>query len=157
MDKDRVLEEIREAIELNKTVRQKNNDALCHAEYLLKKEDEYNRGLNDAWEFVQKLIYLPAGDRSKIFGNRVRDVFENMTIQEALAKLEAYEKSKDEIKAGDIVFNDNTMEEGVVTFIGNGDVFMLYNDGSCGMAKGNLTKTGRHIDISALLAEIEKE
>ncbi len=167
MEKDRVLAEIREAIELNRTVKQKNNDALSHAEYLLKKEDEYNRGLNDAWELAKK-ITLTVGDGG-IGENKLKElfdyssikrasywIFKEFTPQEALAKLEAYEKEQ-EIKVGDIVFNDSTMEEGVVTYIKDGEVFMLYNDGSCGNTDGTLTKTGKHIDISALLEKIGKE
>ena len=165
MEKDRVLAEIREAIELNRTVKQKNNDALSHAEYLLKREDEYNRGLNDAWELAKKIVLsesdggMSVKDFYSIFDKTMgdEDVLKKFTPQEALAKLESYEQSKKEIKVGDVVFNDDTMETGVVTLYENGDAFMLYNDGSCGKARGNLTKTGKHIDISALLEEIEEE
>lgn len=168
MEKDRVLAEIREAIELNRTVKQKNNDALSHAEYLLKRGDEYNRGLNNAWELAKKVGKYDGFKLREIFGlSECLDDFEEgespysevmkMTPQEALAKLEVYEKSKDEIKVGDIVFNDSTMEEGVVTYIKDDVVFMLYSDGSCGNTDGTLSKTGKHIDISSLLEEIGED
>jgi hypothetical protein len=49
---------MREAIEINKTVREKTNNALSAGIGLLEKHDgEYERGLNDAWEAFKKLEY----------------------------------------------------------------------------------------------------
>ena len=78
-------------------------------------ETEYNRGLNDAWELARKIACLPPkgynlGALDVIFG---RDwygaayILGNYTYQEALAKVEAYEKKKAEEAArpvrGDVV------------------------------------------------------
>lgn len=174
MEKDRVLEEIREAIELNRTVKQKNNDALSHAEYLLKREDEYNRGLNDAWELAKKIV-LTEGDGG-IGETKLKELFDYSSIkrasywifkeyapQEALAKLEAYEKSKKEVeekfKVGDIVtFEDGT--KGMVMDIDAVDNFAIFTDNGCieaWIGQERVTKTGKHIDISALLEEIGEE
>ena len=117
----------------------------------------YEKGLNDAWELAKKIVVdckdMTGKEFQDIFGYYLCEVFVNYTPQEALAKLEAYEKSK-EIKVGDIVYNDDTMEEGVVTHIDNDEVFMLYDDGSCGNTYGNLTKTGKHIDLTDLFKQI---
>lgn len=116
--------------------------------------EAYNKGLNDAWELAKKLWYNDAKTNDDIYGiEYFIDIANEYTPQEALAKLEAYEKAN-EIKVGDIVYNDDTMEEGVVTHIDNDEVFMLYDDGSCGNTYGNLTKTGKHIDIQSVLKQI---
>ena len=123
-------------------------------------ERYYEKGLNDAWELARKVSLdnyegaYSVKELKNIFGfNSLQDVFRHYSIQEALAKLEAYEKEQN-IKVGDIVYNDDTMEEGVVTHIDNGEIFMLYDDGSCGNTYGNLTKTGKHIDIQSILQQI---
>lgn len=128
-------------------------------------ERYYEKGLNDGrnevWELAKKIVLnqqyggLSIGELKKIFGfGSPTEILRRYTLQEALAKLEAYEKEQNEIKVGDIVYNDDTMEEGVVTHIDNDEVFMLYDDGSCGNTYGNLTKTGKHIDIQSVLKQI---
>lgn len=122
-----------------------------------------NDGRNEVWELVRRLYNTSLNEIKHIFGANdfkwdereiIEVIIKQNTPQEALAKLEAYEKEQNEIKVGDIVYNDNTMEEGVVTHIDNGEVFMLYDDGSCGNTYGNLTKTGKHIDIQSVLKQI---
>ena len=114
-----------------------------------------NEGRNEVWELANKIQGLDCNIREKIYGiYKMPVIFEKFTPQEALVKLEAYEKEQNEIKVGDIVYNDDTMEEGVVTHIDNDEVFMLYDDGSCGNTYGNLTKTGKHIDIQSVLKQI---
>ena len=122
-------------------------------------ERYYEKGLEDAWKLANNIAdTLTTSERAEIFGYvingiTVMDILRDFSPQEALAKLEAYEKEH-EIKVGDIVYNDDTMEEGVVTHIDNDEVFMLYDDGSCGNTYGNLTKTGKHIDIQSVLKQI---
>lgn len=118
-------------------------------------EKAYNKGLNDAWELARKIFTTDCATLQKVFGHSDEgQIIMTNEPQEALAKLEAYEKEQNEIKVGDIVYNDDTMEEGVVTHIDNDEVFMLYDDGSCGNTYGNLTKTGKHIDIQSVLEQI---
>lgn len=114
-----------------------------------------NEGRNEVWELARKIYEMKSKEFDEVFRDvHYVDVFYHFTPQEALAKLEAYEKEQNEIKVGDIVYNDDTMEEGVVTHIDNDEVFMLYDDGSCGNTYGNLTKTGKHIDIQSVLKQI---
>ena len=96
-----------------------------------------------------KELYRIKGFRSLVFDNNGLDFLE---------KIEDVEKEN--IKVGDIVYNDSTLEEGVITHIDHDEVFMLYSDGSCGLAEGNLTKTGKRFDVADVLnvlKEKEKE
>ena len=135
------------------------------------KRDEYNRGLNDAWELAKKIVLseIDGGMSAKEFYNIFdknmadEDVLKKFTPQEALAKLEAYEKSKKEVeekfKVGDIVtFEDGT--KGMVMDIDAVDNFAIFTDNGCieaWIGQERVTKTGKHIDISALLEEIGEE
>ena len=127
-------------------------------------EDAYNKGLNDAWELAKKLFgyscdtKLSCEDMKKIFGSACEmDILRNNTPQEALAKLEAYEKSKEAIKVGDVVELES--EKMLVTrIVGNDTMDVLASDGNVYYYSNMpFIKTGKHIDISAILAEIGKE
>ncbi len=134
-----------------------SNDELCFADEIVK---TYELGLNDAWNFAKNLIKTDHRQRNEIFGldnscNGIRDVYERFTPQEALAKIEAYEKEKAEIKVGDVVTRNANGFNGIVTSIKNGDANVMYDDGSTTVwSAKNLTKTGKHIDIEGLLRQI---
>lgn len=119
----------------------------------------YTDGLNDAWELVKHLYCdITCGELSRIFNldeinsfdDEMAKILKNYTPQEVFEKLT-------EIKVGDVVYNDDTMEEGIVTYIKDDEIYMLYDDGSSGLVKGNLTKTGKHIDIQKILKQIAGE
>ena len=127
----------------------------------------YEQGLADAWELAKK-IALPYGgnefmidtmfsasELESIFGSRCYDeVLSKFTAEEALAKIEAYEREKG-IKVGDVV---RTREDGfncIVTTICSENAYVMYDDGSCGEWKvDELIKTGKYIDIKGLLKQI---
>ncbi len=96
-------------------------------------EEAYNKGLNDAWELAQKL-WLPVRHGginvdivTKIFECDYFEIPKNFTPQEALAKIEAYEKEQAEIKVGDVVYADDEPEAlGVVTWISNKLVYIMW-------------------------------
>lgn len=127
--------------------------------------DQYSRtlGQQEAWDLAQRIVkeiddggYAP-NELQEIFDNPSHCVaIEVNTYAEAAAKVEAWEQGK-EIRVGDVVETDDGYI-GIVT-----DVSMNYVDGirSNGVAfsfsKKGCTKTGRHIDIGALLAEIGGE
>lgn len=128
-------------------------------------EAEYNRGLQDAWELA-KGLYL--GENQKYSDNQYEKIFgglglcyviNNYTPQEALAKLEAYEKERAEIKVGDVV-EDRCGKKVVVTRVSE-DKSIVECLGMGGYAHRydylSMTKTGKHIDIASLLAEIANE
>lgn len=159
MSNEEIVKEIDEATNLMTEAKVKMNIALNLARGVIMKgntvdTEAYNKGLNDAWELAKKLWHNDARTNDDIYGiEYFIDIANDYTPQEALAKLEAYEKEQN-IKVGDIVYNDDTMEEGVVTHIDNGEIFMLYDDGSCGNTYGNFTKTGKHIDLTDLFKQI---
>lgn len=91
-------------------------------------ETEYNRGLNDAWELAQRIacqwsIGYSIEELDEIFGNErigTASTMRNYTYQEALAKVEAYEKKKAEEAA--------KLEPGdVVKVIDNGNPYNTYH------------------------------
>lgn len=125
------------------------------AEYDTEKKG-YNRGLQDAWNAALKFSKMADSVREEVFDEcNSSCFFKNIPPQEALAKLEAYEKTQ-EIQVGDVVIC--SLLSGVVTCVDDERVFVLYDDGSCGeRRKSDLKKTGKHIHIHALLQEIGGE
>ena len=125
------------------------------AEDEIAKSEHYARGLSDAWELARKIYNTNIADIDKIFGvnGGFYEVMRDFTAEEALAKIDAYEREK-EIKVGDVVRVGNNY--GVVTWLKNGWASVLWDDGSThdDYKSKDLTKTGKHIDIEGLLKEI---
>ena len=150
--------EINNKYDLNVGVRF-DNDTLIYIQdkYLQKDEKTYSDGLNDAWELARKIENkLGSTILEPIFGSsRIADILDNFTPQEALAKIEAYEKSK-QIQIGDVVeFEAGTIA--VVTRIQEGYISVCFEDGGAMGFKESeydLKKTGRHIDILSILEQI---
>lgn len=121
----------------------------------------YSDGLNDAWELAKKVILatddggISLNDITEIFGSAYC-ALRDFTYEEALAKIEAYEKEK-EIEVGDVVKFEGLHEEkyGVVSVRRCGTVNGIRADGTpFSWNKNDCTKTGKHIDIESLLKEI---
>lgn len=129
------------------------------------KTEAYNKGLEDAWKLVQRLYNTAPKEIEQIFGtdNLIWDerefievIVKRNTPQEALAKLEAYEK--DTFKVGDIVQCklDNSITI-IVTNMCDDKTFNGINaNGSTfsGRYCCDWEKTGKHIDISSILEQI---
>ena len=125
------------------------------------KEMAYNKGLQDAWELARKISNLPQRmiyDIFQIEDAYLLDVFTDNTYQEALAKIEAYDKKQEKIKVGDVVEHKDgiksvvmdVLEEQIAVFTENGCIELWIN-------QGNVKKTGKHIDIESLLKQIGGE
>lgn len=142
-------------------------------------EDAYNAGLNDAWELAKKIaLSTNMVKTARIFIAKnicgieqirlLEDCFA-LTPQEALAKLEAYEKEQAEIKVGDVVrFKRHPSCEALITAISRGlngihlqtDDLGRIGEVNSGICRENIEKTGKHIDIQSILQQIatsEKE
>lgn len=71
-------------------------------------EDAYQRGINDAWDAARKIVRteghggISSDEVEKIFGSWHLDQVFNLSAQEAMAKLRAYEQ-RNRYKAGDVV------------------------------------------------------
>lgn len=97
-----------------------------------------------------------------IFGCDYDAVIHRYTPQEALAKFEPYRKEQAEIKVGDVV-ESNMLNPApnrlIVTKVYNETFEGVDSDGYV-YAEKNFKfwkKTGKHIDIASILAEIGKE
>lgn len=118
-------------------------------------DESYNKGLNDAWELVKKIVLseedggYSCEELENIFGYRSpASVLKVFTPQKSLAKVKAYEDERNEIKVGDVVKLKRASYESIVTRVAETSIFCLFKDGSCDnyINKENLVKTGRHFD-----------
>lgn len=125
-------------------------------------EKTYEDGLADAWKVLK---HIQSGELSS---KEIMDIWgmtdltfvncfaQKYTPQEALEILEAYEKSKS-IQVGDVIYADDEPDSfGVVTWINEKLVYVMWDDGSCGDETNidELHKTGRTVDIQHLLEQI---
>lgn len=130
--------------------------------------EAYNKGLedgrNEVWELANKLNNMTMQDIINIYGFCLcRDeVFEAITPQEALEKLEAYEKKQEKarqkIMVGDIVALEDGIK-GVVMDEDGVDNVVIFTENGCieaWMNKKYITKTGKHIDIQSVLEQIKE-
>lgn len=175
MDKERVIKNMRDAIEANKHIREQTNNALSQAIGLLEKHDgEYERGANDAWELAKRIGGHPVDggyDCDELYlrfeSYTTSDVFNDYTFQEALAKLKAYEKKKEEEaakpKLGNVVhifgLNGTFITDGVLVGITFDKYYILRK--SRGMVPEawdiesyEFEKTGEYVDIQGMLDKI---
>lgn len=157
-----IIKEIDEAIADFRGARAKVNEALTHARTALNKGDDteaYNKGLEAAWKLAKVIGDYTWQKNDEIFGcTNPWMVLRDYTPQEALEKIEAYEKEQAEVKVGDVVKVEAERCPFVVIAIYGNDVWCYR------MAVGlrplqNLTmdmikKTGKHIDIQSVLEQI---
>lgn len=119
----------------------------------------YIDGLNDAWELARKIYEMESKEFDKVFREvHYVDVFYHFTPQEALAKLEAYEKSK-EINVGDVVEFEDGIKAVVLDWFDD-EIFALFTENGCVQnwnKKSDFKKTGKHIDITSVLEQLRGE
>ena len=116
----------------------------------------YSDGLKDAWELARKLYCEHNNsERREILGiAQYETVLECMTPEEALAKIEAYEKEK-EIKVENVV-EDNEGTKALVIDEATENTCFVFTENGCveEWYKRDLKKTGKKIPISGLLRQI---
>ena len=121
-------------------------------------------GQNEAWELVRKIFDMETNDIEDIFIKEdawnLGTVLNNYTYQEAAAKVDEWEKAKEEVKVGDVyrsrvgnyfVIYDIDHEKGIAK--------ILWSDLSNSARelddiKEYYIKTGRRIDIDSFLKQI---
>ena len=126
----------------------------------------YEDGLWKAWGLARRIVFgecygfLSRADMQKYFGvERAADVFAKFTPQKAADCIAMWD-AKTKIQVRDQVRLNGTDKIGVVIRICNAsnhdfNYFIWWNDGSAGYEREEcLTKTGRAIDVAALLAQI---
>lgn len=172
MSNEEIVKEIDEATNLMTEAKVKMNVALNLARGVIMKgntvdTEAYNKGLedgrNEVWELAKKLWHNDARTNDDIYGiEYFIDIANEYTPQEALAKLEAYEKEQGEarlkIMVGDIVAMEDGIK-GVVMDEDGVDNVVIFTENGCieaWMNKKYITKTSKHIDIQSLLEQIKE-
>lgn len=127
-------------------------------------QEAYQRGLDDAWDAARKITDVPSHgglnveELQQLFDTAASiKVFTDHTASEAIEKIREYEEHKaqaDEIRNGDEVrftifgqdFKAIAIQRG-----SSGDWQVLNDRGNMSLfAETDLTKTGRHVDLSEL-------
>ena len=123
-------------------------------------------GQRESWELALKLMYMDYEDKVECFGlgydgkEKWVEIMEKYTYAEAAAKVEEWERKKEEICVGDIVSVRNANICGVVTYKDTTDNtmdVMTPTGGTIFVGKEDCKKTGRHIDVNAFLKQIGGE
>lgn len=116
-------------------------------------------GQRESWELALKLRYMDYEDKVECFGlgydgkEKWIEIMEKYTYTEAAAKVADWKKAKEEICVGDVVECEGSY--GVV--VGAGEVYVkgFTSDWTpFQWMKQSCTKTGRHIDVNAWMAQI---
>ncbi len=116
----------------------------------------YAQGLADAWELLKKVYDMKCETIEQIFDveGGFWDVIRDFTYEEALAKIEAYEKGKP-VCVGDVV-ECNGFKGVVLHIFHSGSLNIVYENGIIDTLASvqECEKTGKHIDIESLLKQI---
>ena len=113
-------------------------------------------GQQEAWELARKCMLMTDREREAIFGsghNALYGVLTYFDYKHAAAKVAERERQKEEICVGDVV----ECEEHCGVVVGAGEVYVkgFTSDWTpFQWMKQSCTKTGRHIDIESMLAQI---
>ena len=164
--------EITRLLAENKELKEENKKLLCKVDsyelYGDQHEEEYNQAFNQgaeaAWELARKITCQPINggfNRSEfeeIFNEGyISDVFEKYTYSEAAAKVEAWEKAKEEIKVGDEVEKNDLRDVRFIVTFTNGRLMNGVTQSGLVFANEKPKewhKTGRHIDVDSFLKQI---
>ena len=115
------------------------------------------RGNEDAWKLADKIFKMDVSTIEEIFIEtgawNLGSLLEDYTYSEAAAKVAEWERKKEEICVGDVV----ECEGIYVVVVGVGECYIkgFTSDWTpFQWMKQSCTKTGRHIDVDAWLAQI---
>ena len=123
-------------------------------------------GQNEAWELAQKVYFLPefggydSNELIEIFGTASMGEILRYTYTEAAVKVAEWEKTKEEIKVGDVLeyIYDSNVKCVATNLYPNNMAYLVFEDGTAGWHElDNFKKTGRHIDIDSFLKQIGGE
>lgn len=136
----------------------------CKSDEFIKETWEQAKaaGQQEAWKLAQKIFGSGENIGYKI--HQLNEIFDEdwdftkiagMSYQEAAAKVAEYERQKEEICVGDVVTFYGKF--GLVTCIDDKVRGITENGLNFSVFKKSCTKTGRHIDVDAWLAQIGGE
>ena len=116
----------------------------------------FEDGAREAWDVAKRICDNAYMQMLDCFGcDAIKSIFENLSPDEALAKIEEYEKNH--ICVGDIVKHPNNPNEYIVIDISNGDAITTDFTRTEYIALDQWEKTGRSVDISKLVALVNKD
>ena len=161
--------EITRLLAENKELKDKldNRCDMCIERHEKEVEQARAEGQNEAWELARKITCQPINGGFKrsefeeIFDEGyISDIFEKYTYTEASKKVAEWEKTKEEIKVGDVLegIYDNNLKCVVTNLYTDNIAYLVFDDGTAGFHElDNFKKTGRHIDIDGFLKQIGGE
>lgn len=167
---EQILVEIRSAMELNKNIRAKCNMALSDAISLIQHnekeiqnrlDEEYKRGINDAWEIARIVINMEDEEFDNIFDKNLsaRYVITNSNPFRVKEKISAYHKAQEDesnkIHVGDVVQDNNDNTKATVldldtdTSLEGENYWMVFTENGCveTWCENMFTKNGDSIDV----------
>lgn len=164
---EQILNEIQSAIQLNKNVKAKCNTALTDAISLIlhnekelqnRLDEEYKRGLNDAWEIAKEVF----DDRNYCailnvfeYDSTLAEVIRNHNPIEVKKKILAYKEEQEKIRAGDVVQDNNDGTKATIldydaeTSLEDERYWMVFTENRCveSWCENAFTKTGESVDV----------
>lgn len=169
---EQILVEIGSAMELNKNTRAKCNTALSDAMSLIQHsekelqnrlEEEYKRGMNEAWEIAKEFCKISFDESMDIFGtDNIDQIIREYTFHEIKNKILSYntkENEENKIHVGDIVQDNNDGTKATIldcdndtNLVGEG-YWMVFTEKGCveSWCENEFTKTGESVDVCSAL------
>lgn len=166
MNNEQLIKQVDELIGMHRQLKTDGNAILSNVRSVLSKKssDDYERGLNDAWELARKIGgnidfggYTCAQMYEIFDSTNSCTIFDKYSCQEALAKLEEYAKKKAAMPViGDVVKVVDNADEyntyyGVYLGVYNERHYIMERDccaPTCfSIAHYTLKKMGQHIDL----------
>ena len=151
----RLLAENAELQGLNSTI----CDVCKHDEFLKETAEQARaEGQNEAWKLADKMSRMGFDEAAECFPDYdfplgMRSLTKKYSYTEAAAKVAAWERKNEEICVGDVVEFEGSY--GVVVGVGECYIKGFTSDWTpFQWMKKDCTKTGRHIDVEAWMAQI---
>ena len=134
----------------------------CSYDACKNRQEEYQCGLNDAWETVRKIASDNAGQNYSIFGQHFTvEILNTHSASECIEKIRQYEQRQEEqIRVGDEVATDAGNRASVLYEDPDGtQVFVFKSDGTAAWwTKSALHRTGRNFpEIAEVLQKMREE
>ena len=165
-----ILEEIQNAMTLNKDNIAKCNSVLSDVKSLIMHEEKelqnrlnekYERGVNDAWEIAKEFCKISYDESMDIFGtDSVDQIIKKYTLLEIKDKISSHNTKKDEenkIHVGDVVQDKNDDTKATIldydTDIDLVGYWMVFTENGCieSWCENEFTKTGESVDVCSAL------
>lgn len=170
--KEQILIEIQNAMTLNKDNVAKCNSALSDAKSLIMHEEkelqnrldeEYKRGMNDAWEIAKEFCKVSYDESMDIFGtDSVDQIIKKYTLLEIKDKISSHntkENEENKIHVGDVVQDKNDDTKATIldydndTNLVSEGYWLVFTENGCvkSWCENEFTKTGESVDVCGAL------